>query len=207
MSEVVLSRLNDAKRERFMDFLLENNIQVRSSPPRAPCRERPIGTHRSWVVGRPVQCPAAALRLRSPRTYRTRAPDSHTRPPRFRPPPTPALQFSKEGDHYIATIQFTPQMDESDDTQSEAYSEEGPGETKNYSSQRREAQRLTMGRTPPIYGRRGSRPPQEMARVVGAIATSTSLFDYSCYPKFSSLVTMREELKPKQRPVAVRFYL
>jgi hypothetical protein len=98
-------------------------------------------------------------------------------------------------------------MDESDDTQSEAYSEEGPGETKNYSSQRREAQRLTMGRTPPIYGRRGSRPPQEMARVVGAIATSTSLFDYSCYPKFSSLVTMREELKPKQRPVAVRFYL
>ena len=62
--------------------------------------------------------------------------------------------------------------------------------------------KLAMGHTAQIYGRRASRPPQEMARVVNAIATSKSLFDFSCYPKFSSLVTMRDQLRPRRRHFA-----
>ena len=58
--------------------------------------------------------------------------------------------------------------------------------------------KLAMGHTAQIYGRRASRPPQEMARVVNAIATSKSLFDFSCYPKFSSLVTMRDQLRTRE---------
>eukprot|EP00949_MAST-11_sp_MAST-11-sp1_P003996 g3996.t1 len=73
------------------------------------------------------------------------------------------------------------------------------------SSKRRQKQRskrLAKGSSVQIYGRRASRPPQEMARVISAIATSKSLFDYSCYPKFSSLVTLRDQLRPRRRHFA-----
>lgn len=49
------------------------------------------------------------------------------------------------------------------------------------------------------WGRRASRPPEEMARVVEALAGQKSLFDYSCYPFFSSLITLRDRLKPRRR--------
>lgn len=52
------------------------------------------------------------------------------------------------------------------------------------------------------WGRRASRPPEEMARVVEALAGQKALFDYSCYPFFSSLITLRDKLKPRRRHVA-----
>ena len=50
--------------------------------------------------------------------------------------------------------------------------------------------------------RRMSRPPQEMQRVVGALSSAKQLFDYSCYPKFSSLVTLRQDIRPRKRTLA-----
>ena len=65
--------------------------------------------------------------------------------------------------------------------------------------QRNESARLSSGKR--MY-RRMSRPPQEMHRVVGALSTANQLFDYSCYPKFSSLVTLRQNLRPRKRTLA-----
>lgn len=52
-----------------------------------------------------------------------------------------------------------------------------------------------------VWGRRLSRPPTEMARIVNALAASSALFDFSVYPRFSSLITTRDSLTPKRRPL------
>jgi hypothetical protein len=107
------------------------------------------------------------------------------------------IDFDKvqEGNYYVANVRIVV-PDEGD---------QGPDDAppqRSSAKQRQRTRALATGNSVKIYGRRASRPPQEMARVVNAIATSRQLFDYSCYPKFSSLVTLRDTLRPRRRHYA-----
>ena len=109
------------------------------------------------------------------------------------------VQFTKvEDDCYVANVRMLIQKDQAREQTPEAKAKEMLAKKRN----KEKMAKLAMGHTAQIYGRRASRPPQEMARVVNAIATSKSLFDFSCYPKFSSLVTMRDQLRPRRRHFA-----
>ena len=129
---VVMSKLADAEKERYFEFLLENNIQ-----------------------------------------------------------------FDKiDNNYYVANVKIVvPEEGEDDPTRNSA-------NERSRQKQRNRTRALATGNSVKIFGRRASRPPQEMARVVSAIATARQLFDYSCYPKFSSLVTLRDTLRPRRRHYA-----
>jgi hypothetical protein len=139
---VVMSQLSDAEKERYFEFLLENNVAFGKVE------------NDYWVANVRVVVPNNG-------------------------------GFSEEHENAAA----------------------GAGSAEEDDLHRRRAQRkrtraLAKGNSVKIFGRRASRPPQEMARVVSAIATARSLFDYSCYPKFSSLVTLRDSLRPRRRHYA-----
>jgi len=109
------------------------------------------------------------------------------------------VQFTKvEDDCYVANVRMLIQKDQVHEQTPEEKTKEMLAKKRN----KEKMAKLAMGHSAQIYGRRASRPPQEMARVVNAIATSKALFDYSCYPKFSSLVTMRDQLRPRRRHFA-----
>jgi hypothetical protein len=129
---VVMSKLDDAEKERYFEFLLENNVQ-----------------------------------------------------------------FDKvDNNYYVANVRIVvPEDGEGDGTVD-------PATERSRAKQRQRTRALATGNSVKIFGRRASRPPQEMARVVSAIATARQLFDYSCYPKFSSLVTLRDTLRPRRRHYA-----
>eukprot|EP00753_Platysulcus_tardus_P015520 PLAT5035.9.p1 GENE.PLAT5035.9~~PLAT5035.9.p1 ORF type:complete len:721 (+),score=335.59 PLAT5035.9:72-2165(+) len=61
--------------------------------------------------------------------------------------------------------------------------------------------RMVAGKTGTL-ARRASRPPDEMKRIVGALNSSKALFDFAVYPTFSSLISQREALKPRKRPLS-----
>jgi len=67
-------------------------------------------------------------------------------------------------------------------------------------NQNQAASRLTSGKSAFIYSRHTARPPQELARIATAMAEGP--FDLTTYPKFSSLITLREHLKPRKRPLS-----
>ena len=133
---VVMSQLSDSEKERYFEFLLENNVE-----------------------------------------------------------------FSKvENDYWVANVRLVvPNGSEEEEARAAARSNSSSTGGR---AQRKRTRALAKGNSVKIFGRRASRPPQEMARVVSAIATSRSLFDYSCYPKFSSLVTLRDSLRPRRRHYA-----
>jgi hypothetical protein len=107
------------------------------------------------------------------------------------------IDFEKvnDGHYYVANVRIV--VPEEGDT-----GPEDPSLQRSRSKQRQRTRALATGNSVKIFGRRASRPPQEMARVVSAIATARQLFDYSCYPKFSSLVTLRDTLRPRRRHYA-----
>ena len=109
------------------------------------------------------------------------------------------VEFGRvENDFWVANVRMVvPNGPEEEDSQ-----EDRDATRRSRASQRKRTRALAKGNSVKIYGRRASRPPQEMARVVSAIATARSLFDYSCYPKFSSLVTLRDSLRPRRRHYA-----
>ena len=129
---VVMSKLDDIEKERYFEFLLENNVQFDQI----------------------------------------------------------------ENGYFVANVKLVvPEHGEEDNR-------EDPAAARSRAVQRQRTRALATGNSVKIFGRRASRPPQEMARVVSAIATAKQLFDYSCYPKFSSLVTLRDTLRPRRRHYA-----
>jgi hypothetical protein len=134
---VVMSQLSDAEKEKYFEFLLENNVS-----------------------------------------------------------------FGKvENDYWVANVRMVVPNSSEENEAAQQYGSAGQNSA-DRRAQRKRTRALAKGNSVKIYGRRASRPPQEMARVVSAIATSRSLFDYSCYPKFSSLVTLRDSLRPRRRHYA-----
>ena len=57
---------------------------------------------------------------------------------------------------------------------------------------------LTKTQKRQIYDRRESRPPMEATRIKNALNKPN--FDTAGYPRFSSLITTAQRLKPKKRP-------
>eukprot|EP00948_MAST-09A_sp_MAST-9A-sp1_P003305 g3305.t1 len=59
------------------------------------------------------------------------------------------------------------------------------------------------------YGRRASRPPGEMERVILAMNESETFFDFSCYPRFSALISKpsRDRLRPRKMDIEAEPWL
>lgn len=103
------------------------------------------------------------------------------------------VQFYREADgSYVANVRLEPPGSAG----AKALREE-----KEAKKRRAKAARRRGGN---MYGRRASRPPAEMARIVGAMAGGGKRgdFDFEAYPKFSSLITLRDQLKPRKRPLS-----
>jgi hypothetical protein len=68
---------------------------------------------------------------------------------------------------------------------------------------KKNAELLSKGESTVPLSKRSSRPPQEVKRVIQALSSSKALFDSSCYPKFSSLIsTNSTNIKPQKRPLS-----
>ena len=84
------------------------------------------------------------------------------------------VQFTKvEDDCYVANVRMLIQKDQVHEQTPEEKTKEMLAKKRN----KEKMAKLAMGHSAQIYGRRASRPPQEMARVVNAIATSKALFE------------------------------
>eukprot|EP00941_MAST-03F_sp_MAST-3F-sp1_P002997 g2997.t1 len=100
------------------------------------------------------------------------------------------VQFYREEDgSYVANVRIEP-----------------PGSAAALAARKKREQKSKKrsGNRRNMYGRRASRPPNEMGRIVGALAGrrgGRGDFDFEAYPKFSSLITLREQLKPRKRPL------
>lgn len=60
---------------------------------------------------------------------------------------------------------------------------------------------MTKTKKKQAYKNRGSRPPEEAQRLAKALNSANS-FDFSNYPRFASIITMRDQLQPKKRPMS-----
>eukprot|EP00945_MAST-04E_sp_MAST-4E-sp1_P006562 g6562.t1 len=103
------------------------------------------------------------------------------------------IQFSKvDDDCYIANVRMVVQPKTPDAERKKA----------NEKKSKAVARRLALGHSAKIYGRRASRPPQEMARVVNAIATRFSEKLKSTMGFKSRNQWMRDKISPRRRHYA-----
>jgi len=106
------------------------------------------------------------------------------------------VRFAKNDDNqFVATIRFEPQK-----AMTTGSAKKKPKSKPSLKTQREAAKRLSSGKSAQIYSRHTARPPHELARIANAMAEGP--FDLTTYPKFSSLITLREHLKPRKRPLS-----
>ena len=106
---------------------------------------------------------------------------------------------------YTATIRLEPQNEKKQSKKKSTGTPKSAQKKMTWKQQKMASEKLTKGESLHLYARHAGRPPAEEQRLVGAMygngGGEESGGEFASYQTFSRLITMKDRLKPRKRPI------